>query len=141
MTEYLFSYGTLQPDLAPKEIAPLVGQLRSVGRGYIRGFLYDFGEYPGAVLGETDLKVWGHVFALSENHNVLRGLDKYEEFNPLDLKNSQFVREKCSAVLEDGKAVEAWAYVYNRDPGPAPLIGGGDFAKSQNSKKQDLSKS
>ena len=55
MAQYLFSYGTLQAELAPAEIAPVVRQLRPIGRASIPGILYDLGDYPGAVVGGTDL--------------------------------------------------------------------------------------
>jgi gamma-glutamylcyclotransferase (GGCT)/AIG2-like uncharacterized protein YtfP len=129
MKEYLFSYGTLQPKLAPPEVEPLVSKFRHVGRGYIQGRLYDFGDYPGAVLGETQQRVWGEVFQLPADTEVLRQLDEYEQFDPSDLKNSQFVREMRLAVLETGEAINAWVYIYNRDPGSAPGIENGDFVK------------
>jgi gamma-glutamylcyclotransferase (GGCT)/AIG2-like uncharacterized protein YtfP len=129
MTQYLFSYGTLQPDLAPAEIAPLVRKFRRVGRGYIHGFLYDFGDYPGAVLGKTQQRVWGQVFVFPDDPELLRQLDEYEEFDPSNLKHSQFVRQKCGAVLATGRAIQAWVYVYNRPPGSAPRIENGDFAR------------
>ena len=61
MAQYLFSYGTLQAELAPAEIAPVVRQLRPIGRASIPGILYDLGDYPGAVVGGTNLEVWGQV--------------------------------------------------------------------------------
>ena len=131
MTEYLFSYGTLQPGLAPAEIAPVVQKLHRVGRAYVRGVLYDLGSYPGLVLGESGMKVWGQVFALPADAVALRQLDEYEEFDPSDPARSQFIRTRCLSVLESGREVATWIYVYNRDPGTAPVIANGDFTKSR----------
>jgi hypothetical protein len=50
MSAHLFTYGTVQPDRAPDEIAPIMAQLRRVGKGFVRGLLYDLGNYPGAIL-------------------------------------------------------------------------------------------
>ncbi|HEX4484928.1 MAG TPA: gamma-glutamylcyclotransferase family protein [Terriglobales bacterium] len=130
MTEYLFSYGTLQPGLAPADIEPIVRMFKPVGRAHIHGLLYDFGEYPGAVLGSNG-KVWGQVFELPSNADVLGRLDDYEEFHPDNIDASQFVRKKCKAVLESGEAIEAWVYVYNRDVSSAALIPNGEFVKSR----------
>ena len=129
MAEYLFSYGTLQPDLAPAGVESLVRQFRHIGGGFIRGILYDLGDYPGAVICETALKVWGQAFELPENPDVLSRLDEYEGFNPADLQHSEFVRTGCVATLETGMEIKLWVYVYNRDPGPAPRILDGDFAR------------
>jgi gamma-glutamylcyclotransferase (GGCT)/AIG2-like uncharacterized protein YtfP len=128
MAEYLFSYGTLQPELAPAEIVSLVRQLRPIGRASMPGLLYDLGDYPGAVFEETMLKVWGQVFELPEDPSVLRQLDEYEEFNPGEIERSQFLRTQSNAILDNGRVIKAWVYIYNRDPGSAPRIANGIFA-------------
>ena len=128
MSEYLFSYGTLQPELAPAEMTSVIGQLRPIGRASIPGILYDLGDYPGAVFCETNLEVWGQVFELPGDPGILRQLDDYEEFFPAHLERSQFVRTECNATLDNGRAIKAWVYVYNRDPGSAPRIANGNFA-------------
>src|ERR1700733_12607737 len=110
MAEYLFSYGTLQPELAPVEVESLVRKFKLVGRAYIYGLLYDFGEYPGAVLGGNE-KVWGQVFELPSDTLILRRLDEYEGFDPLKMSTSQFIRKPCNAKLANGQQFEAWVYV------------------------------
>ena len=128
MAEYLFSYGTLQPELAPAEIASVIRQFRPIGRASIAGILYDLGDYPGAVLGETNLRVWGQVFELPKDPGVLRQLDEYEEFDPAEIESSQFVRTECDGTLESGTMIKVWVYMYNREPGSAPRIASGSFA-------------
>ena len=128
MAEYLFSYGTLQPELAPAEIASLVAQLRPIGRASIPGVLHDLGDYPGAVLGEKNLEVWGQVLELPEDPGILRQLDEYEAFDPAQIERSQFVRTECDATLGNGRVMKVWVYIYNRDPGSAPRIANGRFA-------------
>jgi gamma-glutamylcyclotransferase (GGCT)/AIG2-like uncharacterized protein YtfP len=133
MPEYLFSYGTLQPDLSPPEIVPLVRAFPCMGRAHVRGVLYDLGDYPGIVLGERGVKVWGQVFVLPEDPGVLRRLDEYEEVDLRNLACSQFIRTKCVSVLESGTEVETWIYAYNREPGSASVIPSGDYAQSRTS--------
>jgi gamma-glutamylcyclotransferase (GGCT)/AIG2-like uncharacterized protein YtfP len=129
MSEYLFSYGTLQPGLAPDEIAPLVAQLVLVGRGFVRGVLYDFGPYPGAILDpHATSKVFGVVLKLPQNLEILPALDAYEEFDLSALERSEFVRTAHPVALESGGSLLSWIYVYNRDPGDAPVLHGGVFS-------------
>src|SRR5579871_961031 len=76
MCRYLFAYGTLQPGLAPPEIAPLVARLEPLGPGSIPGLLYDLGEYPGAILDPASPRtIWGTVFKLPADPTLLVQLD------------------------------------------------------------------
>jgi hypothetical protein len=50
MTEYLYLYGTLMPNEADNEVAHVVRRLRRVGAAYVRGRLYNLGEYPELLL-------------------------------------------------------------------------------------------
>ncbi len=131
MKHYLFSYGTLLPELAPGEIASTVRRLRPVGRGCVRGWLYDLGEYPGAVLSDAGPAIMGQVFELPDDPEVLKRLDEYEEFDPGNPDGSLFVRRECLVVLDHGKKVKGWVYSYNRPPGGAASLLNGDFAKSR----------
>jgi gamma-glutamylcyclotransferase (GGCT)/AIG2-like uncharacterized protein YtfP len=130
MTRYLFVYGTLSPEHAPPEIADVVNDLKLIAEGFVHGWLYDLGKYPGAILDEdSPHKIFGQVFSLPDNDCVLKDLDEYEEFNPHNLKNSLFVRKRTKATLTDGQKIECWIYVYNKNPKTAMLISGGDYAE------------
>ncbi|HET7205770.1 MAG TPA: gamma-glutamylcyclotransferase family protein [Terriglobales bacterium] len=129
---YLFSYGTLQPKQAPPEIASTVRQFRAVGRGSVRGRLYDLGEYPGAVLTKRGTHVRGYVFELPDDPDVLNRLDEYEGFDQSHPRGSLFVRRKCLVTLEDGSRLRCWIYTYNQPLGPAPVMGGQDHSKMRN---------
>src|SRR4030095_5519104 len=96
---YLFSYGTLLPRLAPPEIKPTVRRLRRVGRGSIRGRLFDFGDYPGAVLTRTGSQIVGQIFELPNDPEVLSRLDEYEGFGRMDSRGRVFVRKRCVVTL------------------------------------------
>lgn len=123
MSEYLFSYGTLRPGRAPAEIAAAVGRLRVIGSGRVRGVLYDFGDYPGAVLDEgAPGEIEGTVYELPEDADILRQLDAYEEFDPDAPESSLFARELHLVRLESGGTQMCWVYVYNRDPAGAAVM-------------------
>ena len=131
MKQYLFSYGTLQPGLAPPAIAPVARRLRPIGTGVVHRFLFDLGKYPGAVLCNTGPRIWGRVVALPEDPEVLDRLDEYEGFNPAHPDTSEYLRKQCTVLIEAGKrSLHAWIYVYNRRPGSAPRIMSGVFSRS-----------
>jgi gamma-glutamylcyclotransferase (GGCT)/AIG2-like uncharacterized protein YtfP len=120
MPTYLFIYGTLHPDRAPAEIAPVTRRLTSIGRGTIRARLYNLGEYPGAILADdTDpaaRPIPGEVF-LVPDATTLSALDAYEGYRPGSPTDSLFLRTKTVVTFDDGSRKSCWVYVYNRDPG------------------------
>ena len=136
MKHYLFSYGTLLPGFAPKEIAATVRNLRPVGRGRVHGRLYDLGEYPGAILSSSGPIILGQVFELPDDPEILKQLDEYEGFDPAHPEGSLFVRKKCPVTLQGGRRVKCWVYGYNRHPGSAPGLASGDFVKGRSLKSR-----
>lgn len=132
MTEYLFLYGTLKPKEAASDVAETVKTLRRVGPATIPGRLYDFGDYPGAVIEQSaKTSIKGELFELPNDDSALKALDEYEEFDRTDKKNSLFVRARALADLTDGRRLTSWVYVYNRNPGSARLIVSGDYSESK----------
>lgn len=132
MTDYLFIYGTLMPSKGDDEIAHIVKRLRRIGAAYVRGRLYNLGEYPGAVIDHSaNTSIHGELVELPADKAILEALDKYEEFDPSRPQKSLFVRKKTKIKLATGRNVEGWIYVYNRNPGNAPIVRGGDYSKSK----------
>ena len=130
MSELVFLYGTLVPGHEPAEMTPVVTRLRRVGPARVKGRLYDFGAYPGAILDESsDSSISGRVFEVPDK-DLLTALDDYEGFDPEDRAGSLFVRVKCPVTLADGRKLECWIYVYDGNPGGAPVVAGGDYARS-----------
>jgi len=130
MTEYLFVYGTLQPGKAPEEIAAVVDKLQPVGAGSINGFLYDLGDYPGAVLDPSSKQIiHGIVFDLSNDPKALKRLDEYEEFDPGASDKSLFIRVPCKVRMIDGRTLTSWVYVYNGRLDSVPVLKSGRFEK------------
>ena len=130
MIERIFLYGTLLPDHAPAEIADIAQRLRPVGRAFVRGRLYDLGEYPGAILDpSSDTMIVGKVFELPDDRGMPAKLDWYEGFDPSEPDGSLFVRMKSSVTLDEGGELQCWIYVYNREPGEAPLMADGKYSQ------------
>ena len=128
MCDYLFVYGTLQTDFAPREIAQSLEALKLVGSATLPGLLYDLGEYPGAVLDPSSKEtISGIVLQLPDNSRVLAEIDQYEEFDLRSPETSLFVRVLENVVLDSGRRLECWIYIYNRDPMAAPVLEGGKF--------------
>jgi len=132
VSQYIFIYGTLRPGLAPDEIARVVENLKAMGEGSARGVLYNLGEYPGAVLDATaDSRIYGSVFELPKDADVLRELDRYEGFNPDNKSDSLFVRVKQTVELVDGRTIDCWIYVYNLEPVGARVVTDGRYKNSE----------
>jgi len=128
MSEFLFTYGTLQPGHAPAEIAQAVNQLRPVGEGVVNGALYDLGDYPGAILDSASSAISGTVFELADDADLLRQLDDYEGFDPHAPRKSLFLRQLHPVRLATGQTLNCWVYVYNRKPDSARLVHDGIYA-------------
>lgn len=134
MNQRLFLYGTLLPSEAPKEIASIVRRFRRLGSAHVRGRLYDFGEFPGAVLDpKARTIIHGELVVLPADGRLLEELDRYEEFDPSDPKRSLFVRKKAIVQMANGSSREGWIYVYNKSPRKAKLVRGGDYVRSKGS--------
>ena len=131
-TEYLFLYGTLLADRAPDEVVWALKALRRLGPAYVPGRLYELGEYPGAVVDySANTSIHGELLELPSDKAILDALDRYEEFDPSRPQKSLFIRKKAKIKLANGRNVEGWMYVYNRNPGNAPIIRGGNYSKSK----------
>ena len=132
MNDFLFSYGTLLPDYAPGEIFATIAQLSTFASGWVRGVLYDLGDYPGAVLDpESSSKVFGTILQLLANTAVWDELDAYEGFDAANPGASLFVRKRCPVVLADGSTLECWIYEYNGACDRSLIITGGRYRPQQ----------
>jgi len=126
--EFLFAYGTLQPGKAPGEIAAVVDQFVLVGEGWVRGVLYDLGEYPGAVADALgDGRVYGRVFRVPDG--ALGALDLYEGYSE-GFEDSLFVRRRVLVSMMDGGSVGSWVYWYNLPTDGRDIVAGGQWPKN-----------
>jgi gamma-glutamylcyclotransferase (GGCT)/AIG2-like uncharacterized protein YtfP len=131
MSDYLFVYGTLLPHLAPPAVLNEVRQFIWLGQGVAGGRLYDLGAYPGAILdAAAETGIIGQVCQLPDDPAVLAALDAYEGYYYADPDpDSLFVRTTTRVRLADGRELDCWIYVYNREAGSAKLVADGDYAK------------
>lgn len=129
MKEHLFVYGTLLPEVANRKIAGIMSQFSFIGNGYVYGQLYKLNNYAAFVIDNSKSKVYGKIFELSEDEDLLKSIDKFEGYYVDDIANSLFVREKVTATLEDGKQIECWVYVLNQEIGDAVHIPSGRFVE------------
>jgi len=75
--------------------------------------------------------IHGELVALPSDGRILDALDRYEEFDPLAPKRSLFIRKRAKIRMANGSSREGWIYVYNRPPGKAKLLRGGDYLRSK----------
>ena len=126
--DFLFSYGTLLPQHSPQKIATVTAEFRPYAHGWVYGRLYDLGEYPGAVLdGDTKTKIFGTVFKIPGDLELLRRLDEYEGFNPKEPAASLFVRRRHFVTLSTGKRLRCWLYEYNGQPSRTRVVPSGRY--------------
>ncbi|MGA2727833.1 MAG: gamma-glutamylcyclotransferase family protein [Terracidiphilus sp.] len=126
MSQYLFAYGTLQPGLAPGEIAPVVEKLRPMGEGFTFGRLYDLRSYPAAVFDPASAWIiHGTVYELPEDVEILRQLDAYE--------GPEYVRIEQLVTLTAGRVVSCWVYDFQGRPGEERFIESGRWVDRRRS--------
>ena len=127
MGDHVFFYGTLMAPFNRPGRQRITPKLNYVGRGSIKAALFDLGIYPAAIPAEDDSKVWGEVYEAADPASVLSVLDEIEGFRPNEPDRSLYTRVLTDVVLEDGRAVQAWAYFYNAPLGRAQRIESGDY--------------
>jgi gamma-glutamylcyclotransferase (GGCT)/AIG2-like uncharacterized protein YtfP len=126
MTDLVFFYGTLMSDFRRPSRMLLDLALKPVGRGWIRGALFDLGIYPAAIPAH-DTRVWGEVHRMLDIDSVLTTLDEIEGYSSTEPDASLYTRAEIPVTLENGRVAEAWVYFYNAPLGRAERIESGDY--------------
>src|SRR5262245_42170186 len=121
MTDLVFFYGTLMSAFGRPVRVRLDYLLTPVGRGWIRGVLFDLGIYPAAVPAD-DAQVWGEVHRMSDPESVLSVLDGFEGYSAGEPERSLYTRSEIAVTFENGHTAKAWVYFYNAPLGKAPRI-------------------
>jgi gamma-glutamylcyclotransferase (GGCT)/AIG2-like uncharacterized protein YtfP len=124
--DLVFFYGTLMAGFDRRRRAGIDDKLRYIGRGSIRGALFDLGLYPAAVPA-PDGTVWGEVYEMTDPAAVVAALDDIEGYRPNDPDRSLYIRDQTDVVLPDGAQERAWVYFYNAPLGRAVQIASGDY--------------
>jgi gamma-glutamylcyclotransferase (GGCT)/AIG2-like uncharacterized protein YtfP len=129
-SELLFVYGSLRRGF---DHHYLLRQLRAefIGRGKVRGELFDLGRYPGAVKSDSSNTVSGEIYRLKSPDSDLKALDDYEGVgSTTETQKSEYRRELTQVTIEDSGAItDAWIYWMNCDLPEKHRIASGDYSK------------
>jgi gamma-glutamylcyclotransferase (GGCT)/AIG2-like uncharacterized protein YtfP len=127
-SRYLFVYGSLRRAAGTEWSRFLTSASRFAGPGRTRGALFQLDGHPGMVAGEHQ-RGWvnGEVCLLNESSSALAVLDAYEGCGPGDRQPHSFERQVVDVIMDDGKTIRAWAYVYCLDTAGRARILSGDY--------------
>lgn len=113
--DYIFVYGTLRRDANNPMSELLVRHAEFVGEAVYQGKLFKIDYYPGAIPSDDpNDSVPGEVFRLDHANAALPLLDQYEEVGPEFTEPNEYIRQQQTVVFNNGSAVAAWVYIYNR---------------------------
>jgi gamma-glutamylcyclotransferase (GGCT)/AIG2-like uncharacterized protein YtfP len=122
---HLFVYGTLRSEVPNEWSRFLAARAELLGPAKMRGVLFDLGTFPGMIASaDAPGFVIGEAFKLNEPSDTSSELDRYE--------GDDFERRIVSVTLDDGREMEAWAYLYKRDMSDKPPIDSGDYLTTFN---------
>lgn len=123
--DLIFVYGTLMSGEAAHGEINGGNQLELVSSAVIGGRLYDIDNYPALILGNGGT-VTGELYRIREGQakSVLNSTDNFERFDARDRETSLYLRRLVR--LED-PAVDAWAYIYNKEIDEQTRISSGDW--------------
>jgi gamma-glutamylcyclotransferase (GGCT)/AIG2-like uncharacterized protein YtfP len=128
---YLFVYGTLRAAAGTEWSRSLAAASRFVGAGRTHGALFDLGGYPGmTVRAGEDAWVRGEVCLLNDPSSMLPSLDTYEGCSPGNPLPHEFERQVVTVTLDNGQAVEAWAYIYTLETRDKKRITSGNYLQA-----------
>lgn len=85
-----------------------------VDQASFRGKLFQIDYYPGAVPSDNfnDI-IQGEVYLLNQAEVLLLLLDQYEEFGPGFVEPNEYLRQQQPVLLNNGRLITAWVYLYN----------------------------
>jgi len=127
-SNYLFVYGTLL-DADNEFAAYLNNNCSFYAKGKFKGWLYDIGEYPGAIADNNITSyVYGSVVLIHNPITVLKQLDDYEGFGDNQEQTNLFVRELMQIETAES-FINCWVYLYNLPVDTLVLIESGDYLK------------
>jgi len=129
----LFVYGTLRNQFGHKLNGLIKSNFELIGKGMLKGKLFDIGRYPGAVFPKSsEGKIVGEIYQVKDNGDfeaALAILDKYEGYEKDNLKKSEYIRQRKYVQLSNGRKVLSWVYVYNKPVMDKRIIAGGDYIR------------
>jgi gamma-glutamylcyclotransferase (GGCT)/AIG2-like uncharacterized protein YtfP len=124
----LFVYGSLLSGFKSPAYEYISRFFNLLGRGKVKGSLYDMGEYPAAIPSGEDSFILGELYQIKKETEfswAIGQLDDYEGINP-DPGEQPLYRRELAPVIMDDKTITAWIYWYNGSIAGKPLIASGD---------------
>lgn len=119
----VFVYGTLRPGQPAFKELRLAERVVCLGPATVAGTLYDLGDYPGAILGDSGV-IAGELL-MPRDDAVFTVLDAFELFNPQNPDQSEYLRVQTMTSADEASA---WIYVYNFALNGARSIPSGDWS-------------
>jgi gamma-glutamylcyclotransferase (GGCT)/AIG2-like uncharacterized protein YtfP len=127
--DLLFVYGTLSRAAGHHAHRLLADMGELLGHGMVKGRLYQATGFPVLVPDPQGTDVTGEVYRLFAPQAAFLRLDPYEGFEPASPDTSEFCRDLVPVTMSDGRAVTAWAYIYQRQLFDLQPIPHGDYAR------------
>ena len=124
----LFVYGSLMSGFKSPAYEYISRFFNLVGKGKVKGKLYDMGEYPAAIPTNDDGFIQGELYQIKNEAEfswAIGQLDDYEGVTPEPGEEQLYRRELASILIEE-KIVTAWIYWYNGSIAGKPVIASGD---------------
>ncbi len=110
--EHLFVYGTLRKAFENDILRPILPYIKFQGIGFLKGKLFDLGEYPAVIESSSDSeKVKGEIYEIKDPEIVFNVLDEYEGVNDV---TAEYSRRKKIVSFTKGKRIKSWVYIYNQ---------------------------
>ncbi len=117
-TARVFAYGTLQDPQRLETVLGAVSRWRIVGRGTVRGALYNVGRYPALIFRRSAVdRVPGAVIELERGPAALERLDAYE-----GVADGLYRRRRCRVTMANSERTITWVYIYARPVTGLPRI-------------------
>jgi gamma-glutamylcyclotransferase (GGCT)/AIG2-like uncharacterized protein YtfP len=118
MNQHLvFVYGTLRRG-GTRAMSTIFPEATFIAQATVQGRLYDFGDYPGLLLDDSNSLVVGEVYEVDDE--LLKRLDEFEA-------GSHYLRKQVELAVDEGRKT-ALVYVYDpRFYSRLTLIESGDW--------------
>ncbi len=98
--------------------------------GWVRGRMYDLGEFPVAVPDpRRHFRIRGEVFDVGSERGYWERLDEYEDYKPEAIGDSHFLRRTVAVEMDSGESMDAQIYWYRLPVEGLEEIPGGDYCR------------
>jgi gamma-glutamylcyclotransferase (GGCT)/AIG2-like uncharacterized protein YtfP len=130
--ESLFVYGTL---LSAFNI-PMHNKIRPFmefrGWGTVQGILADLGPYPGLIISDDPGdRVHGEIYRIRDAFSLFALLDPFEGIDDIIFGPHEYKRRLRPVCMINGLELNAWVYLYNRDPKGYHVIESGSYLRAR----------